>query len=559
MGLADGQTVVVEGSGSARYTLKNSGGVYSCTCPAWRHQNVAIERRTCKHLRAFLGEEAEALRVGAAGQPPVRVEAPRAQGNVPALLLAHRWENDVDLAGWWLSEKLDGVRAYWDGERFISRLGNPFFAPAWFTRGLPKTPLDGELWGGRRAFQRTVGIVKRQDESELWREVAYVVFDAPKHEGLFEERLAFLRELVAAAACAQLSAVEQYVCRGVAHLREELARVEALGGEGLMLRQPRSRYEAGRSSTLLKVKSFHDAEARVVATVPGAGRHRGRMGALLVELPDGTRFNVGTGFTDAEREAPPGPGAIITFRYQELTSAGVPRFPSYVGERIDGTFTIRARPGSSPPRGDQMTFRRFERTEGDARYFWEIETSGSTQRVRFGTFEERRQLFEDPEEAAADAEKRVAEKLSKGFEEVRASGATPPAASATPAREEPAPAPAAAVTAAPAPARTPEPPAPAGEPLDVFSSAPPPVVTAPASSPASSRSGVAGTRYFEFVDGKSSKFWEVRVEGTTFFTRYGRLGTQGQVTQKDFDSPERAAAEAAKLTAEKMRKGYVER
>ncbi len=108
----------------------------------------------------------------------------------------------------------------------------------------------------------------------------------------------------------------------------ELDRIAALGGEGLMLREPGSRYEAGRSPTLLKVKRFHDAEARVIEHLPGTGRHRGRLGALLVAMPDGTTFSVGTGFTDAQRERPPEVGTLITFRFQELTDRGVPRFPS---------------------------------------------------------------------------------------------------------------------------------------------------------------------------------------------------------------------------------------
>jgi DNA ligase-1 len=122
-------------------------------------------------------------------------------------------------------------------------------------------------------------------------------------------------------------------CKGIAHLKEELLRVEALGGEGLMLRQPQSQYVIGRSSTLLKVKTFHDAEATVIGHQPGAGRHKGRLGALLVKLPDGTEFSVGTGFSDAERKVPPAIGSTITFRYQELSDGGVPRFPSYVGIR----------------------------------------------------------------------------------------------------------------------------------------------------------------------------------------------------------------------------------
>src|SRR5207244_5179911 len=112
----------------------------------------------------------------------------------------------------------------------------------------------------------------------------------------------------------------QKVCHGTDHLQIELDRICHLGGEGLMLRQPGSRYEAGRSATLLKIKRFVDAEARVVAHLPGTGRHRGRLGALLVELPDGTTFSVGSGFTDAQREQPPAIGRLITFRYQELSA-----------------------------------------------------------------------------------------------------------------------------------------------------------------------------------------------------------------------------------------------
>ena len=159
--LEDGATTTVKGSGSAVYTLKNSGGVYSCTCPAWMHQSIAIERRTCKHLRAFRGDEAEQARLGTAelsGKPARPPRAPRTppdagddaeEDDAPPVLLAHKWETDIDIRGWWLSEKLDGVRAYWDGKQFLSRLGNRFHPPPWFVENFPDHPLDGELWGGR--------------------------------------------------------------------------------------------------------------------------------------------------------------------------------------------------------------------------------------------------------------------------------------------------------------------------------------------------------------------------------------------------------------------------
>jgi DNA ligase-1 len=332
--LGDGEEAEVPGSGSRSYTLKNVGGVYSCTCPAWRNQSVPIERRTCKHLRRFRGEAAETARLGSL---PARVVSTRgAKEGAPKVLLAETFDPDVhDPSGWWMSEKLDGVRAWWDGQRFVSRQGNELFAPDWFTEGLPEHPLDGELFGGRGEFQRTVSIARRADRSKHWESLSYVIFDGPELGGTFENRLDRLAELVERHAWTHARVLEHAVCEGLDALRSELARIEALGGEGLMLRKPESRYVHGRSESLLKVKSFFDAEARVIGHEAGKGRHEGRLGALRVVLKDGTEFKVGTGFSDAERADPPPIDAIVTFRYQELTKGGVPRFPSYVGVRVD--------------------------------------------------------------------------------------------------------------------------------------------------------------------------------------------------------------------------------
>jgi DNA ligase-1 len=335
--LLDGQSVEIQGSGAKPYILKNTGGVYSCTCPAWRNQSAKIDRRSCKHLRRHLGDEFENNRLGQTGTatPATQPAAEAQEATAPKLLLAESWDNERDLTGWFMSEKLDGVRALWTGERLCSRNGNEFLAPAWFTKGLPKTPLDGELWIDRKAFQQTISIVRRQDGGDHWKKVLYVVFDAPTAGGTFEERLRAMRESNLEQASSQLRVLYQSICEGTDSLRKELARIEALGGEGLMLRQPDSRYEFGRSSTLLKVKTFHDAEAVVYGHQPGKGRHKGRLGALLVSLANGTQFAVGTGFSDAQRERPPAIGSVITFRYQELTDGGVPRFPSFVRERSD--------------------------------------------------------------------------------------------------------------------------------------------------------------------------------------------------------------------------------
>ena len=334
--IAEGQSVEIQGSARSPYILKNVGGVYSCSCPAWRNQSLPIERRTCKHLRMHRGEAAEQARLDNLCDPlPVAVQSSAS----PPLLLAHPWDNEQDLTDWWISEKLDGVRAFWDGERFLSRNGNCFVAPDWFTHGFPKIPLDGELWLGRKQFQRTVSIVRRQDGHDAWQNIRYAVFDAPQHGGPFEERQELLKHLLDPPADLFANRVDQDRCLGLDHLRRRLADVESLGGEGLMLRQPASLYEAGRSFTLLKVKNFHDAEARVIDHLPGAGRHKGRLGAVVAQLPSGVTFSVGTGFSDAQRENPPPIGAVITFRFQELTDGGVPRFPSFVRLRTDAEST----------------------------------------------------------------------------------------------------------------------------------------------------------------------------------------------------------------------------
>lgn len=352
--LADGESTEVQGSSGSKYQLRNVGGVYSCNCPAWRNQSIRIEKRTCKHLKAFRGEAVELARLAGTVVPATTPSTPRATPatsatnagssaaaptesakNVPPLLLAHAWDNVQDLTGYWMSEKLDGIRAYWNGKTFISRLGNEFYAPDWFVQGLPNMILDGELWAGRKKFQRATSIVRRQDRSDHWKEITYVVFDAPAMVAPFEDRIAALQTNLGAGQAAYARVLEQEKCRDMDHLRAELDRVEKLGGEGLMMRRPGSKYEIGRSFTLLKVKTFHDAEARVVGHQAGTGKHKGRLGSLLVELPNGIQFSVGTGLSDKERQAPPPIGAMITFRYQELSDTGVPRFPSYVGERHD--------------------------------------------------------------------------------------------------------------------------------------------------------------------------------------------------------------------------------
>jgi DNA ligase-1 len=260
---------------------------------------------------------------------------PATESQTPHLLLANVWNPSIDPTGWWMSEKYDGLRAYWDGQKLWSRKGNLIHAPDYFLAELPRDiGLDGELWIGHGKFEETMSIVRSETPDDRWNRVRYMVFDAPQAKGTFEERMQFLRvTLQEGNRFAKIVAQER--CQGMKQLIAERDRVVREGGEGVMLRQPESAYEAGRSPTLLKVKPYDDAEATVTAHEPGKGKFAGKLGALRVRTDDGREFSIGSGLTDADRVSPPPVGTVITYRFQGLTAKGLPRFPSYLRVRRD--------------------------------------------------------------------------------------------------------------------------------------------------------------------------------------------------------------------------------
>ena len=260
--------------------------------------------------------------------PPL---AAAGEAQAPSLLLANTYRDGIDLDRYWVSEKLDGVRARWDGETLVSRGGNRFNAPSWFTEGFPRVPLDGELWMGRGTFERLSGTVRRKIPNDAeWRTVRFMVFDLPASPAPFDERLQRMREIFETIESPRITLVEQFRVADRDALMETLSRVVDGGGEGLMLHRGSSLYTAGRSDDLLKVKRYDDAEAVVVDHLPGKGRLAGMLGALLVEMPDGRRFRLGTGFSDEERREPPPLGATVTYKYFGKTRNGVPRFASFL-------------------------------------------------------------------------------------------------------------------------------------------------------------------------------------------------------------------------------------
>ncbi len=267
---------------------------------------------------------------GFAKQPP--------SGPTPtALLLANVLGPSVNPADYLVSEKFDGVRAFWDGKKLKFRSGREVAAPPWFTEKLPSQPLDGELWLARGRFEELSGFVRKlQPEDAEWRQIKYLVFELPDGPGPFTERAARIRDIIVERQWPQLVAVPQFRVKDRAELMGKLDEVIRGGGEGLMLHRADAPYTTGRSEDLLKLKPLSDTEAVVVEQIPGKGKYQGLLGALRVEMPDGKRFVIGSGFTDAARQHPPAVGTVITYTYQGLTRKGLPRFARYL--RVRETF-----------------------------------------------------------------------------------------------------------------------------------------------------------------------------------------------------------------------------
>ncbi|ABG38605.1 ATP dependent DNA ligase [Paraglaciecola sp. T6c] len=251
----------------------------------------------------------------------------------PEIELANRFNDAVNVSDYLVSEKLDGIRARWDGSRLLTRTGNPIFAPQWFTNGLPKHIFDGELWIARQRFEKTASVVLTHEPGDDWREVKFMLFDLPEFTGAFSERLRMLEVLVQQANLPHLQVIPQQKLHSKSALMQLLDQVIDGGGEGLMLHHEDALYTPSRSDNVLKLKKHQDAEAIVLAHLPGNGKYQGMMGSIRVQMSNGKVFKIGSGFSDQERLSPPPIGAVITFKYYDLTINGIPKFASYIRQK----------------------------------------------------------------------------------------------------------------------------------------------------------------------------------------------------------------------------------
>ncbi|PKG85384.1 DNA ligase [Colwellia sp. 75C3] len=235
---------------------------------------------------------------------------------------------------YYVSEKLDGVRGYWDGEKLLTRQGNLINSPSWFTQYWPKLPIDGELWLDRGKFQALQSCVSKHSAEEdktisCWKNVRFMMFDLPKNKGDFNKRVHKMQRLLKQVPSPYLAMISQVKLKEISELDNKLNEVIAGQGEGLMLHLASAHYKTGRNVALMKLKKHQDAEAIVVGHTKGKGKYQDLLGAIEVKTVDGIAFKIGSGFSDYQRANPPKIGTIITFKYNGLTDAGIPRFARF--------------------------------------------------------------------------------------------------------------------------------------------------------------------------------------------------------------------------------------
>jgi len=243
--------------------------------------------------------------------------------------LAHTWdETRTNPVGWWMSEKLDGMRAVWNGSTLLSRNNLPINCPDWWSAQLPKDrKLDGELYLGRGNFQKVVSVCRTHvPNDDAWKRVMFMVFD------VIDDGTAPWIERFRVDIAAPVIPVEHHECKSIEHLEAFYSSIVDNGGEGVMIRHPEQKFIIGRSNNLLKVKPELDVYGEVIDHEKGQGKYENMLGALLCRVGD--KFvRVGSGLTDVERTEKYAPkiGSKIKIKYTSLTDDGNLRFPRFGG------------------------------------------------------------------------------------------------------------------------------------------------------------------------------------------------------------------------------------
>ena len=240
-----------------------------------------------------------------------------------------------DVTGWVMSEKLDGIRGYWDGSKLVTRKGTALNPPPWFTKNFPPFELDGELYSKREEFEFIQSVVLDDQPGKGWDKITYHIFEVPNQPGDFFQRLEKAKTWFAAHPNPSVKIIAQFPVTSMSDLDNFIKKMARLGAEGVIVKNPEKAYHTGRSPHILKIKKARDMEGKVIAINPGKGEYTGAMGSLTLRLENGIEFKLGTGFTDENRQHPPPIGSKVTFKYYGFTKKGIPKFASFLRVRKD--------------------------------------------------------------------------------------------------------------------------------------------------------------------------------------------------------------------------------
>ncbi|BAS67182.1 DNA ligase [Bathymodiolus septemdierum thioautotrophic gill symbiont] len=253
--------------------------------------------------------------------------------NKPDLFLLKTYDDKKSVVGWVKSEKLDGIRGFWNGEQLLTRGGQQIMAPDWFVENYPPFSIDGELWTKRGNFEEISSIVRRKNPDERWHKISHQIFEVPNQDGGLLNRLKVLRNYLKNQANTPIKIIKQYPITHQNQVKKFLRDIVHKGGEGVVVRNPNTAYQTGRLSSALKVKQYFDTECVVTEILPGKGKYTDKMGSPLCKTKDGTMVKIGSGFTDVQRENPPTIGTSVTFKYYDLTKKGKFKYPVFLRVR----------------------------------------------------------------------------------------------------------------------------------------------------------------------------------------------------------------------------------
>ncbi|MBI3873514.1 MAG: hypothetical protein HY307_00580 [Arcobacter sp.] len=164
--------------------------------------------------------------------------------------------DDQNITSWLMSEKLDGIRGYWDGKEFYSKNGNKLNVPDWFIKDFPPFPLDGELWSKRNDFEFIQSTVLDTHSSNEWKKITYNIFEVPNAKGDFSTRLQKAKEWFLEHQNPHVNIIKQIVCKDEYHLQGFLDEIIALKGEGVVIKMVTFKYYDFTKNGVPKFASF---------------------------------------------------------------------------------------------------------------------------------------------------------------------------------------------------------------------------------------------------------------------------------------------------------------